>query len=731
MAYGLGVDLGTTRTAAGVWIDGRVEVANLGGQRPEMPSLVFVRDDGDVLVGDAAERRGTSEPARLAREFKRRLGDPVPILVGGSPYSAHALMARLLRYVLDTVSSQQQAPPAAVTVTYPANWGPYKLELLHQAVRLAEVENVTFRPEPEAAAVHYAAGERVSPGEVVAVYDLGGGTFDAAVLRKTEAGFELLGEPEGIEQLGGIDFDEAVFAHVIRILGDPLEQLNPEDEGTTTALIRLRRDCVEAKEGLSYDTEVMIPVALPNLHTRIRLNRSELETMITPALMETVNAMRRALRSAGVAPAELKSILLAGGSSRIPLVGQLLGAQFDRPVAVDPHPEHSIALGAALLAGPAGSTYSPPPPPGAAPPPGGAPPRAPAPVPGATPVPAVTGLPSTPPRTLVSRRTLIVGVPALALVGASVGILAATVNGSEAGKGNGNPSGQPSPSPSPSPSVTPTPPPSLPTNAMLIRVSQRSGGSSSARNDIYRTTVGSGRRELVVGSGTDSLPRLSHDRRRVAFTRQLADGYQAWIVGISGDNATLVTDRLAGGRVSWSPDGKRLAFRGAVDDRPQLFTIVIGESEPTQLTESAEPLDDPAWSPQGDVIAIWRRLNNQSQLGIIPADEPGAKWTQLTFGRNGAADPAWSPDGRRIAYTCINGQGPSDIWIVNRDGTGNRSVTTGPTRDMDPTWSPDGAWIAFTRGPLDAPAIYAVRPDGTGLRKITVGNVFEGHPCWS
>src|SRR5688572_6113865 len=279
MTYSLGVDLGTTFTAAAVRLNGHAEVARLGSRRAEIPSLVFVRPDGQVLIGEAAERRGADEPARLAREFKRRVGDPVPLLVGGSPYPAHALMARLLEEVLGTVTRQQEGPPAAITVTHPANWGPYKRELLEQAVRLAELDNVTLRAEPEAAAVRYAASERVRPGEIVAVYDLGGGTFDAAVLRKTETGFELLGEPEGIEQLGGIDFDEAVLSHVMATLGQHVSTLDPDDAGVLEALARLRRDCVEAKEALSYDTEVMVPVALPNLHTRVRLNRSEFEQM--------------------------------------------------------------------------------------------------------------------------------------------------------------------------------------------------------------------------------------------------------------------------------------------------------------------------------------------------------------------------------------------------------------------------------------------------------------------
>jgi actin-like ATPase involved in cell morphogenesis len=346
--YTLGVDLGTTYTAAAVRRDGRTQVVQLGSRRAEIPSLVFLRDDGAVLVGDAAERRGAREPARLAREFKRRLGDPVPVLVGGSPYPAHALTARVLSHVHETVTRHQEGPPTSVIVTHPANWGPYKRELLMQAMTLADVRDVQLRSEPEAAAVQYAAHERVRVGEVVAVYDLGGGTFDAAVLRKTASGFELLGDPAGIEQLGGIDFDEAVLGHVVETLGPAVDTLDPADPAVVEALAQLRRDCVVAKEDLSADTEVLIPVALPTVHTRVRLNRSEFEDMIRPALQETVAAMHRALRSAGVDTGELRCILLAGGSSRIPLVSELLSVEFGRPLVLDANPEHSIALGAAM-----------------------------------------------------------------------------------------------------------------------------------------------------------------------------------------------------------------------------------------------------------------------------------------------------------------------------------------------------------------------------------------------
>ena len=96
MGYRLGVDLGTTYTAAAVHVDGRVEMLGLGIRAMQVPSVVFVRRDGEIVVGEAAEQQGAADPSRVVREFKRRIGDSVPLVVGGAPFSAQALTARLL-----------------------------------------------------------------------------------------------------------------------------------------------------------------------------------------------------------------------------------------------------------------------------------------------------------------------------------------------------------------------------------------------------------------------------------------------------------------------------------------------------------------------------------------------------------------------------------------------------------------------------------------------------------
>jgi cell division ATPase FtsA len=351
VGYYIGVDLGTTYTAAAVARDDRVEVAALGDHSTAVPSVLWIGEQGEILVGEAAQRRGLSDPTRVAREFKRRLGDTTPLLLGGTPYSVESLSARLLSWVVAEVARTEGSAPDGVAVTHPANWGAYKKDLLAQAVRLADLPAATTLTEPQAAAIFYASQQRVEPGDVIAVFDLGGGTFDAAVIRKVDEGrFDILGEPEGIERLGGIDFDDAVFAHVAGLAQSGIDALDPDDSTAMTSVARLREECVQAKEVLSSDTEVSIPVLLPSMSTEVRLTRAEFEAMIRPRMEDAIGAMRRSLTSAKVEPKDIRAILLVGGSSRIPLVAQMVSAAFGRPVAVDAHPKNAIAMGAAIAA---------------------------------------------------------------------------------------------------------------------------------------------------------------------------------------------------------------------------------------------------------------------------------------------------------------------------------------------------------------------------------------------
>src|SRR2546423_847735 len=226
MPFSLGVDIGSTYTAAALWRDGSVQSVPLGNRSNAVPSVLFLREDGTLLVGEAATRRAVVEPDRQARDFKRRMGDEVPILLGGDQrMTAHELTGHLLRWVIDTVAEREGERPDHVVLTPRAEGGDYRRDLLVEAAATAGLPDVGLLPEPVAAAAWYAAQDRVAPGALVGVYDLGGGTFDASVVRKTETGFEVFGEPGGDETIGGLNFDHTPLRDVGAAAGGGLGAL--------------------------------------------------------------------------------------------------------------------------------------------------------------------------------------------------------------------------------------------------------------------------------------------------------------------------------------------------------------------------------------------------------------------------------------------------------------------------------------------------------------------------
>lgn len=342
MTYELGVDLGTTYTAAAVRRGGSVRVVQLTGDSQSMPSVVAVRDDGELIAGQAAERRATTHPSRAVREFKRRFGDAAPIVLGGRAHSVQDLTARLLTEVIDRTAEIEGGRPARLALAHPASWGPFRLDGLRAAAASVGYDDVVLVPEPVAAAL--ANRDRLPTDGLVVVYDLGGGTFDAAVIRNS-AVVEILGTPEGVERLGGSDFDQAVLAHVDATLGGTVSTADHRDPDHAAALSRLRDECRAAKEALSADTEADVPVALEAVRTNVRLTRAEFESMIRPRLADSLAVLDRVVASTGAQWSEVDGVLLVGGSSRIPVVGQLVAEHTGRPLITSGNPSFSIAIG--------------------------------------------------------------------------------------------------------------------------------------------------------------------------------------------------------------------------------------------------------------------------------------------------------------------------------------------------------------------------------------------------
>ena len=353
MGYTVGVDVGSTLTSAAIATQDDTSPFSLW--EPEMvavvPSVVFLGEDSDLVLGDRAEELGSANPNRVVRDFKRRVGDSVPVIIDDWRGQAETIVAAVVRLVVDDIAGRAGSAPEAIAVTHPAGWGAYRRDLLSGALQAVGLQNVMLFTEPAAA-----AGQAVPMANLevrtVAVYDLGGGSFDATVLTRAEGAkttsFELIGRPHEIDSLGGCDFDQAVFTRVQALAG--LRKVDVSGDGVLAGILRLRRDCVVAKQALSLDTEATITVVMPLWRTRVRLVRSEFEELIREAIEDTLDAMHRTIASAGLAADDIDAIVLAGGSSRIPLVAQMVSAEFARPIIVDNNPGASISLGAAGLA---------------------------------------------------------------------------------------------------------------------------------------------------------------------------------------------------------------------------------------------------------------------------------------------------------------------------------------------------------------------------------------------
>ncbi len=348
----LGIDFGTSFTVVAVYVDGRPEPIEIDGQR-RTPSVVLVDEDGGIRVGSAAEGLAATRPGRTLREPKRRLGEPAPVLLGGTAHSVVDLVGELLRYVYDAAVRYQGSEPAEVRLTHPASWGRPRLAELRRAAAIAGMREVTLVPEPVAAAVAYASESDAGDDGFVAVYDLGGGTFDTAVLRHAEGGFVIQGRPGGDQHLGGELFDELLAQHVATQLPEDAQQalIASDDLIWRQAAAGLRTSARTAKEQLSTQDYAELIVALPTGMVPIRVERAELEALIEPHIAETIDVLARTASDADVATEDLGAIYLTGGASRTPLVEARIRDAFPGvDVLRRADPKLAVAIGATLPA---------------------------------------------------------------------------------------------------------------------------------------------------------------------------------------------------------------------------------------------------------------------------------------------------------------------------------------------------------------------------------------------
>ena len=270
----------------------------------------------------------------------------------------------------------------------------------------------------------------------------------------------------------------------------------------------------------------------------------------------------------------------------------------------------------------------------------------------------------------------------------------------------------------------------FPDAPLLVRLDTEPGSSACHSVIGRRDSTKDDPKQLIDGT-CDALPQWAPDHKSFAFTRNTGAESAVWTADADGGDVRRVAS-ISGGRVSWSPDGKRLAVLRRQDGVQQLFAVTVADGSAQQLTTGTAKVEDPAWSPDGKHIAICLQKTSGWQIHVVDPARPGAEPRQVTHQARRALDPVWSPDGRYFAYTAgaPNVGTGGDIHIVKADGTEDRTLVQTAAQEMDPVWSPDGKWVAFVRGPFDQPAIWAVRADGTGERRLTTGSTPEGHPSW-
>ena len=364
----VGIDLGTTNSLVASVSGGEPAILAPEGERGLVPSVVSFRSDR-VLIGEEAQDERVSNSRNTIFSIKRFMGrgyedvkdemrhlpfdaDPeekevVHVLAQGRSYSAPEVSALLLRRLKSRAEKTLGRPVLRAVVTVPAYFNDAQRQATKDAGKLAGLEVLRIINEPTAASLAYGLHER-NRG-VVAVYDLGGGTFDISLLRIKDGVFEVL-STGGDTHLGGDDFDQAISGHIQNeILKDHGVNLGetPEALAELTVLAERVKKTLSASGSTEYILEN--PGGVPLSH-KGTLTREEMEALLAPIAERTLAPCKRALKDAGFSPEEVDEVVLVGGSTRMPLIRRMVEELFEKRPHADLDPDEVVALGAAVQA---------------------------------------------------------------------------------------------------------------------------------------------------------------------------------------------------------------------------------------------------------------------------------------------------------------------------------------------------------------------------------------------
>ncbi|MBF9130943.1 Hsp70 family protein [Plantactinospora sp. S1510] len=320
--YQLGIDYGSSNTVAVLrWPDGRCRPLLFDGS-PLLPSALFLQPDGKLVTGRDAVHSARMDPTRFEPNPKRRVDDGTLLLGARSVPLVEAIAATLNR-VADEARRAAGTHPSTVALTYPAGWGAVRRNMLTEAAVQAGLPTPTLVPEPVAAAGYFTAvlGHAVRPDHLLVVYDLGAGTFDVAVVRRTGVGFEVC-DVDGLVDFGGLDLDALVVARVADAVQsahpDLWQRLTAPENPTDQRHFRtLWDDARTAKEMLSRQPNAGLYV--PLVDRDVSVGREEFEQSARPQFERVARLTVQVMGRAGVTAENLAGVFLVGGASRVPL----------------------------------------------------------------------------------------------------------------------------------------------------------------------------------------------------------------------------------------------------------------------------------------------------------------------------------------------------------------------------------------------------------------------------
>jgi molecular chaperone DnaK len=375
MAKVIGIDLGTTNSCVAVMEGGKPKVVENAEGARTTPSIVAFAKDGERLIGQPAKRQAVTNPDNTVFAVKRLIGrrydDPITkkdtelvpykitrgpngdawVAAGGKDYSPSQISAFILQKMKETAESYLGETVTQAVITVPAYFNDAQRQATKDAGQIAGLEVLRIINEPTAAALAY--GLEKQDGKTIAVYDLGGGTFDISILEIGDGVFEVKAT-NGDTFLGGEDFD----SKIVEYLADTFKKSEGIDlRNDRLALQRLKEAAEKAKIELSSaaTTEVNLPFITADAtgpkHLVKSISRADLERLVEDLIKRTLEPCKKALVDAGVKAADIAEVVLVGGMTRMPRVRQVVQDFFGKEPHTGVNPDEVVAMGAAIQAG--------------------------------------------------------------------------------------------------------------------------------------------------------------------------------------------------------------------------------------------------------------------------------------------------------------------------------------------------------------------------------------------